>query len=64
MKRFLIILMALGALVACGGQKKAAQKAQGSTGAENIPATSTTVIPGAPTAAFTGDISPAGLVKA
>ena len=63
MKRFLTILATLCVLAACGGQKKAAQKAQGSTSPENIPPTATTVIPDAPTVYFTSDISPEGLVK-
>ena len=63
MKRSLILLAALCALMACGGQKKAVQRAQESTAAENIPSTSTTLIPGAPTVYFTSDISPEGLVK-
>lgn len=63
MKRFLIILAALSALVACGGQKKAVVQTQTGTSAANIPSTSTTLIPGAPTVYFTSDISPEGLVK-
>ena len=62
MKRFFIMLAALGVLVACGGQKKSAQKAQEGTNPQNIPSTSTAV-PGAPTVYFTSDISPEGLVK-
>ena len=63
MKRFLTILAALCVLAACGGQKKAAQKAQGSTNPENIPSTASAVIPDAPTVYFTSDISPEGRVK-
>ena len=63
MKRFLTILATLCVLAACGGQKKAVQKAQGSTSPENIPSTASAVIPDAPTVYFTSDISPEGLVK-
>ena len=62
MKRFLVMLTVLGAMVACGGQKKTAQNAQEGTNPQNIPSTSTTV-PGAPTVYFTSDISSEGLVK-